>query len=454
MAAIAALMAVWWLTEAIPIAATALLPLVLYPLLKIPPGGDIAKTYGDPLVFLFLGGFLIALAIEESDLHRRVALLIVSAVGDNPRRVVLGFMLATALLSMWISNTATTMMILPIALSVIARSDEQAGDDRFKRRFAVALLLGVAYSASIGGTATLVGTPPNLSFKVIFEEMFPAAPPVSFFGWMRLAVPFSFAMLVAAWLLLVFVLFRLGGESFLGGRLVAREQLRDLGPVKAAEWRMLAIFLTTAALWTFREPVAGWGWAPALGVDKLFDGTKLCNDGTVAIAMALLCFIVPAGGGDRRPLLAWETTRRVPWGILLLFGGGLALARGMETTGLAVFLGNALAGELSGLPVLGMVAVTVIGMMLLTELTSNLASVTMLLPVFGTTAVGLNIDPRLLMVPATLAASCAFMLPVATAPNAIVYGSGRIRMGDMIRAGCSLNAIGVGVVLLVVLLLR
>jgi sodium-dependent dicarboxylate transporter 2/3/5 len=452
MAAVAALMAIWWLTEALPLAATALAPLVLFPLFKIPPGNAIALEYASPIIFLFLGGFLLALAIEDSGVHRRIALLIIAAMGDNPRRLVLGFMIATAGLSMWLSNTATTMMMLPIAASVLAQADARASDPRRTRAFGAALMLAVAYSASIGGMGTLVGTPPNVSFLAIFRVYYPAQPPITFLGWMTLGVPFAALMLLAAWLLLTRVLHPVGGEPLLGGGQVVRAQLRELGPIAAPEVRMLLLFAATAALWILREPVRGVGWAPWLDLARLSDGTRLVDDGTVAMAAALLCFILPSGRDDGRPLLEWESTRRLPWGIVLLFGGGMALAEGLHATGLDQYLGERLAGQLAGLPRLAMAALVATGMTFLTELTSNLASVNMFLPILASTSNELDLPPLLLMIPATLAASCAFMLPVATPPNAIVYGSGRIRMADMLRAGLWLNLIGVALIVLLVCL--
>ncbi|MCA9248671.1 MAG: SLC13/DASS family transporter [Planctomycetales bacterium] len=453
MAAILVWMALWWITEAIPIAATALLPLVLFPLLRIPPGGQIALNYANPLIFLFFGGFLLALAVEDSGLHRRIALMIIVAVGDNPRRVVLGFMIATATLSMWISNTATTMLLLPIAMSVLAQAEREATDARRVRRFGVCLMLGLAYGASIGGVATLIGTPPNIAFQGMFEKLYPEATPISFFAWMKMALPFSICFLFVAWALLTYVVQRLGGESFLGGRDLIAGQLRALGPMSAAEWRMLVIFGTTALLWITREPVAGWGWSPALRLDQTADGTKLANDGTVAMAMALLCFLVPAQGAGGKKLLDWEATSRLPWGILFLFGGGLALAAGMTSTGLSEYLGRALAARMASMSMVGMMLATTFGMTFLTEVTSNLASVNMLLPILAGSADALGVAPQTLMIPATLAASSAFMLPVATPPNAIVYGSGKLRMADMIQAGLWLNLIGALLVVAFVFLL-
>jgi sodium-dependent dicarboxylate transporter 2/3/5 len=445
MAATALLMAIWWLTEAIPLAATALVPLVLFPALRILPSREVAAAYGDHVIFLFLGGFLIALAVEESGLHRRVALATVAALGDNPRRVVLGFMAATAGLSMWISNTAATMLMLPIAVSVLGQTDQIEGEkpQESEEGFGVALLLGIAYAASIGGVATLIGTPPNIAFKAQFEQQFVTRPPVTFFQWMVLALPLALLFLVIAWLLLTRWVFRLSSARLSQSRSIATEQLRSLGRMTKAERRVAVIFVVTALMWILREPVAGVGWSPLLGYEK---GTV--TDGTVAILMAILCFMIPSGTTPGRPLLLWTAARRVPWGLLLLFGGGLALAAGLTETGLDVYLGERMAVVLAAIPQLGQMAAVAFGMTWLTEMTSNTASVNMICPILAGTAKQLGCSPLLLMLPATLAASCAFMLPVATPPNAIVYGSGRLRIADMIKAGFWLNLIGVILVVL------
>jgi sodium-dependent dicarboxylate transporter 2/3/5 len=449
MAAVTVLMAVWWLTEAAPMAVTALLPLVYFPTLGIMPAKDAAAEYGDPVILLFLGGFLIALAVEESGLHRRVALWIVSVMGGQPRRVVFGFMLATAALSMWISNTATVMLMLPIAVSVLAQAGSQNGDPRQQRNFGVALLLGIAYAASIGGMSTLIGTPPNVAFKAIYSSAFPVpdatAPEISFFRWMFMAMPFSLLFLVVAWCLLTRLLFRLPNASFLGSRNVIGEQLRALGPITRAEFRTAVVFVITGTLWVFREPLPGFGWSPWMQYREGY-----VNDGTVAMLMAALCFIIPSGTKPNRALLEWQSVKRVPWGLLILFGGGLALARGMEHTGLDEYLGRRLAAALQSLPDPGKMAVTALGVTSLTELTSNTASVNMISPVLARTAQQLHVPPLMLMLPATLAASCAFMLPIATPPNAIVYGSGRMRVHDMVKAGLWLNLAGVVLVVLAV----
>lgn len=474
MAAVATLMAVWWITEAVPLAATALLPLVLFPLLKIMPAADTAANYGDSMIFLFLGGFLIALAIEDSGLHRRLALKIVSLVGEDPRRIVLGFMLASGALSMWLSNTATTLMLLPIAMSVLLAAEatsssaanlpasgrrEPAGSPSISDatrdaslvapntanntlRFGASLMLAVAYGANIGGVATIIGTPPNIYFRQFFNNAYTDEPPISFGGWMLFATPYSVVLLLVGWWLMTHVALRLNSEPILGGRGVIAEELARLGPVRSEEWRVLIVFVITALLWIFREPVPGWGWASLLDLGRQDFGGKpvtFADDATVAIGMTLVCFLVPSGRGDGQALLTWQAAARVPWGILLLFGGGVALAEGMDASGLSQLLGGRLAGGLAGMGDVPRTAAIAAGVTGLTEVTSNLACVQMILPVLQGTSDALGTDPKLLMVPAVIAASSGFMMPVGTPPNAIAYGSGRVRMADMLRVGLLLN---------------
>ncbi|MCC9608703.1 DASS family sodium-coupled anion symporter [Blastopirellula sp. JC732] len=443
MAGIAALMAIWWLTEALPMAATALVPLALMPLFGIASMADVSASYGSRFIYLFLGGFLIALAVEESGLHRRLALSIVYAMGDKPRRIVLGFMIATAALSMWISNTATALLMLPIAASILTRVD--AGKMSLERRvnLGAALMLGIAYAASIGGVATIVGTPPNVAFASFYATEYPNGEPVSFLSWMLVATPFSIAFLAIGWWMMTYWIFPCGSEASIGGRSVIREELDKLGAMVAAEWRVGAIFLITALLWIMREPVKGWGWGPLLQ-------NKFVDDGTAAIFMALFCFLLPSGKEDGSRLLNWKSTARIPWGVLLLFGGGVALAGGLEDTGLDRYLGDFLATTMRGLPPVVMAALTANGMIWLTELTSNLASVQMLNPILASTADELQVSPLLLLIPSTLAASCAFMMPVATPPNAIVYSSGRVTMRQMVKAGFLLNLVSLALIILVI----
>ncbi|MFI4876745.1 MAG: SLC13 family permease [Blastopirellula sp. JB062] len=443
MAAVTALMACWWLTEALPIAATALVPLALLPLLGVQSMSEVSASYGSRFIYLFLGGFLIALAVEESGLHRRIALKIVDAMGDQPRRIVLGFMIATAALSMWISNTATALLMLPIATSILSRIDDGQMSPERRVHFGAALMLGIAYAASIGGVATIIGTPPNVAFASFYAAEYPDGEYVSFLRWMLLALPFTLAFLALAWGVMTFWIFPCGSEASIGGREVIRGELDKLGSLTTAEWRVGTIFAVTALLWILREPTDGWGWGPSLKLE-------MADDGTAAILMALICFIAPSGKPDGSRLLTWKSTVRIPWGVLLLFGGGVALAGGLQATGLDRYLGERLAAMMTGLPPIVMAAATANGMIWLTELTSNLASVQMLNPILASTADQLQVSPLLLLIPSTLAASCAFMMPVATPPNAIVYSSGRVSMRQMIKAGIVLNLASLALIVLVI----
>jgi len=311
-------MAIWWLTEAIPLAATSLLPLVLFPLLEIQSVKDVAANFGNASIFLFLGGFLVAIAIENSGLHRRIALWIVYVMGDNPARLLLGFMLATGLMSMWISNTATALLMLPIAISILAQADLRINDETARKNLSVGLMLGIAYAASIGGVATKIGTPPNIAFFDYYQTTFPDAPMISFLSWMLVVFPFSFMLMAVAWGALAYLLFPVQGTTSLGGRDSIADELAKLGPVHPAELRAGTVFAVTALLWIFREPVEGWGWGMAFVDDA---GKALVGDATPAMAMAILCFVIPQGGERTEPLLNWEASKRIPWGVLLLFGG-------------------------------------------------------------------------------------------------------------------------------------
>jgi sodium-dependent dicarboxylate transporter 2/3/5 len=443
MAAAAVWIVIWWLTEALPLAATALLPLVLFPALRIMPASAVAVRYGDSQIFLFLGGFLIALGVERAGLHRRVALSVVAAMGDSPRRIVLGFTLATGLLSMWMSNTATALLMMPMATSVLARADELGRDSRIVRRLSIALILAVGYAASMGGIATLIGTPPNLAFRQIYVEHFPNGPDISFGGWMLLCTPLSLTLLGFCWVALVFFLHPLPADEFCGGRDAIAEARRQLGPISAAERRMALIFVSTALAWIFREPVSGWGWAPWLGLGRQATGGTLVDDTTVAIGMALLCFVLPSQGWNGPPLLNWQSAARVPWGILILFGGGLALAEGLSATHLDRLWGGWLGTWLAGKSQFAVISAVTCGMTGFTEIASNVSAVQISMPLLAESARQVPCDPRLLMVPATLAASCGFMLPVGTPVNAIAYSTGRLRMRDMVLAGLVMDVVSI-----------
>lgn len=451
MAGVALWMAAWWISEAVPVAVTALLPLVLLPFADIASVGDVAVNFGRSTIFLFLGGFFIALALEESGAHRRVALAIVARVGSRPAQLVLGFMLATWALSMWISNTSTTMLMLPIALSVLATARERGAGEGELAGFAVTLLLGVAYAANMGGMATLVGTPPNLAFARLFKQLFPEAPEIGFFQWMQFALPFSVSFLLGGWWLLTRVVQRLPRHELLGGREVIAGLRRELGPLRRDEAASMAVFGATALLWMtssgaqFGELTLP-GWRDLLGVRDVVD------DSVVAVAMAVLLFAWPSRDRPGEHLLEWRMTSRVPWSVLLLFGGGFALADGFTRSGLSVWAGGHF-DVLAGLPPWLLIVAVSLLLTFLTELTSNIATAEMALPILATASLTLGVDPRLLMVPATLSASCAFMMPVATPPAAIVYGSGLVPIGRMVRTGIWFNLLGVALLLVVLSLL-
>jgi sodium-dependent dicarboxylate transporter 2/3/5 len=454
MAAVAVLMATWWVTEAIPIPATALLPVALFPLLGLMKTDDVAKEYMSWLIFLFLGGFLIAIAVEQWNLHKRIALRILKLIGGKPSRLVLGFMIATGFLSMWLSNTATTMMMMPMALSLIVLYEDlntkrtKAGEtlDPRASNFGLVLMLGLAHSASIGGLATLIGTPPNGVLVNIFGTTYPGAEGISFAAWMAFALPFSVVFLFISWFLLCRVIFPLPSDSPFSGKEFIRSEIEKLGPVSTEERRVGVVFAGVALLWMTRKSIRFGeaftvpGWSSLFTEESGIAG--MVNDGTVSIFMALLLFLIPASKATGGRLLDWEGAKKVPWGILLLFGGGLALAKGFGVTGLSDWIGTEFSAALEGassLIVVTSVAAVVSG---LTELTSNTATANMVLPIMASLAEAIDVNPLLLMIPATLAASCAFMLPVSTPPNAIVYGSDRVPIIQMIKAGVVMDVVG------------
>ena len=451
MAGVAVLMATWWITEAVPLFATALLPLVLYPLLGIERGGATAPIYFNSTIVLFLGGFMIALTMEKWNLHRRIALKIIRAIGGGPARIVLGFMVASAFLSMWISNTATAVMMVPIGLAIILEMEEDFGVED-THAFSVSVMLGIGYACSVGGIATLVGTPPNLSFARIFEITFPDAPSISFGQWIVVGLPISVIMLTIAWLLITKVFFRVP-EHVKVDEAVIEEHTRALGPVSFEEKAVLVVFTLTALLWVFRAPIE-LGFVTLPGWSALLPFPGLIDDGTVAIAMAGLLFLIPTRtpGAPQPALAGRDIIPRLPWNIVLLFGGGFALAYGFQITGLATLIGNQFSG-LAGVSPFLIILVVCLSLTFLTELTSNLATTEMILPILASVAVATNVHPLLLMIPATLSASCAFMMPVATPPNAIIFGSDRVRIPEMARIGVVLNIVGVLVIATVFYLL-
>ncbi len=436
--AIAILMAILWITEIIPLAVTALLPVVMFPLFGIMNGKDVSSAYFNHVIFLFIGGFMVALAMQKWNLHKRIALKILLITGTSPARILLGFMIATAFLSMWISNTATAMMMVPILLSIIAKLEEHISEKDLSR-YSVGLLLGVAYSASIGGIATLVGTPPNLSFARIFQIMFPEAPDISFSDWFIFAIPISIIFFVFVWLYLYFI-FRPKGKMEKLSAIDFKKEYRSLGPASIEEKIILADFVILALLWLTRAGISV-GSFHLPGWSEIFAQPSYLNDGTVAIGMAVLLFFIPSKNRRGTRLMDWNTARKIPWNIVLLFGGGFALATGFKESELSVWFGQQLSGVAVFHPIV-IIFIISIGMTFLTELTSNTATTEMLLPVLAGLTVSIGVHPLLFMLPATVSASMAFMLPVATPPNAIVFGSNRLTVMQMARAGFILNILG------------
>ncbi|MFQ6675112.1 MAG: SLC13 family permease [Fidelibacterota bacterium] len=445
MAAVAVWMAAWWITEVIPLGMTALLPVVVFPLTGIMSGKEVAPVYVNDIIFLFVGGFMIALAMKRWNLHKRIALAILARTGKSPPLIVLGFMAATWFLSMWISNTATTMMMVPIALAIIMKLEESL-DRKTLSRFSVGLLLAVAYSSSIGGIATLVGTPPNLAFVKIFATHFPEAPEISFSQWFAFALPPSVVFLAVVWGFVTLRFFRRTPFRVTTG--VFRNEYEKMGPMTFEEKIVLADFVLLALLWLTRSDLAIGsvvirGWSSLLMVPEFVD------DGTVAIAMAVILFLIPSKKDPSTTVLNWKTAVQLPWNIVLLFGGGFALAAGFVRTGLSGWLGN----QLEVASVLTPFFIVVLACTLvtfLTELTSNTATAQVILPIIASLAIAIHVNPLLLMLPVTLSASCAFMLPVATPPNAIVFGTQRLKVADMARAGLFVNLTGVVIIPLAV----
>ena len=426
--ALAVWMAVWWVTEAVPIPATALLPLVLLPLLGILSMNAAAAAYANPVIYLFLGGFLIAAAFEQSGLHRRLALALVQRAGARPEGIIAGFMLSAGFMSMWVSNTATVLMLLPLATSLIDRMHALRGDDPSIRRFEPALLLGLAYAATLGGLGTLIGTPPNALLAGYLASTHDIRIPFGTF--MLIAVPIVIVSLPITWLLLTRVLFPLRGvELPLGREMIAAERAA-LGPMSRGEIAVAVVAILTAAAWVTQPLLVR--IAPGI------------TDANISIAGALLLLVVPLDRDGRR-VIDWRAAERIPWGVLVLFGGGLSLAAAIQESGLAAWIGNSV-GALRDVHPLLLIAVVTTLVLFLTELTSNTATAAAFLPVVGSVAVGAGMSPLLLTVPAALAATCAFMLPVGTPPNAIVFGTGRLTIPQMARAGVLLNVMMVVII--------
>lgn len=434
-AAVAVLMAIWWMTEALPLAVTALVPLILFPVTGVLSASKVSDSYINSVIFLFLGGFLIAIAMEKWKLHRRIALKIITLMGVSAPSILLGFMISAAFLSMWISNTATAVMMLPIALAVISKIESDISETQ-SSKISKALLLGIAYSCSIGGIATLVGTPPNLALIRIINIIFPDSPQISFGNWMMLAVPISIIIFIAAFFLIK-IIFGVSSAISLDKSYIKNEY-SSLGKITFEEKSVLIVFVSTVLLWIFRvELNLGFlvipGWATILNLSDLVD------DSTIAIIAALSLFIIPTKDkSEQNSILAANSIEQVPWSVILLFGGGFALANAFTVSGLSEYIGMQLKG-ISHIEVLVLILIISASINFLTELTSNTATTQMILPVLASVSLSMEVNPLLLMIPATLSASMAFMLPVGTPPNTIVFASKRLRITDMIKTGFLLN---------------
>lgn len=440
--ALALWMAIWWISEALPMAAIALLPIALFPLLQIMDTGQVTMQYGHHIIFLFMGGFLIAVTMERWNLHKRVALAIIEFVGVGPSRIILGFMIASGFLSMWVSNTATAMMMVPIGIAVIRQVGELMAqkesinetDKLFQHNFGTALMLGIAYACSIGGVATIIGTPPNTVLVGVIETLYQQS--VSFLLWMAFGVPLAIVMLFACWVYLVNFILPIRLSELPGGTAFIHTERESLGPMSKEERWIIVVFGAVAFCWIVR----GFIDHPAL---------RHVNDSSIAILGALCLFAIPSNFKKGEFLLDWPTAVKIPWGIIILFGGGLALAHGFSTTGLAAWLAHFLIA-LDGVPVLLIILVIAGTTLMLTEVTSNTATSTMLMPIMASLAVAISVHPFGLMIAAAIACSFAFMLPVATPPNAVVFGSGHVTIPQMARAGLGLNIIGVVIISLFV----
>lgn len=435
--AVAVLMAVWWITEAVPISVTSLLPVGLFPLFGIMNGKAVSSTYFNHVIFLFIGGFLVALAMEKWNLHRRIALKLLMWVGTKPANILFGFMFATAFLSMWMSNTATAMMMIPIVLSVISGLKMKDGKDS---KFQIALLLGIAYSASIGGIATLVGTPPNLSFTRIFSIIFPQAPEINFVSWFVFALPLTIVLFAFIFFWLLY-LYHPGKDWINPSKEIFKKEYQKLGKASFEEKTIFTIFVTMAILWITNSGLKI-GSFEIKGWSSLFPNPSYINDGTIAVLLSTFLFIIPTRKGKSGRILEADIITKLPWRIVLLFGGGFALASGFTESGLSMWFGEQLKWVSSFSPFVVVFTIALL-MSLLTELTSNTATTEMLLPILAGLAVSIHVNPLLFMLPATLAASLAFMLPVATPPNAIIFGTNKIDIKDMIRTGFVINIVSV-----------
>ncbi len=444
-AAGAVLMGAWWMTEAIPLAATALVPLALFPLAQLVDFGDVSGQYGNPTIFLFMGGFILALGMQRWNLHRRLALSVVLLVGTKLKQLIAGFMIATGFLSMWVSNTATAVVMLPIGVSVLALTAEQVGGQDKQKKFATALMLAIAYSASIGSLGTIIGTPPNALLVGYMSDNHDVH--IGFGQWMMVGVPLAAVFSAIAWFVLISV-FKPEIKDIPGGRELIRDEIKAMGPMCRGEKYVGLIFLLTALSWIF-IPI----------IIRISGSALNIADAAIGMTAALLLFIIPANAKTGVRLIDWETAKELPWDVLLLFGGGLALSKMFSVSGLSLWIGE-LARGLDVLPTILFIFVIAAVVLILTEFTSNTATAAAFLPILGGVAVGIGLtslggeeNVLLLTIPVALAATCAFMLPVATPPNAIAFGSGYVRIGEMVKGGIGLNIIGLFLITATVYLL-
>lgn len=434
---VAALMSIWWISEAIPLTATAFAPLILFPFLDVMDLRDTAQPYASPIIFLFLGGFMIALAMQKWKLHLRIALNIVKIIGTQPDKMVAGFMISAAFLSMWISNTATIMMMLPLTLAVIELLNDGERyakiDPQLKKNFAVSMMLGICYSVSIGGMGTVIGTPPNAFFKGFMTTNYDFD--MAFIDWMVIGVPFSVVMVFVCWFLLTKVLFPLRGLEFADSDKLIKKEIKSIGPISKGESLTAVICVLTACGWVFQSFIK--------------DFIPGASDAWVAMLGCVLLFIVPVSFKQGIFLMRWEDTKNLPWGVLFLFGGGLGLAGGFREVELDQWIGSQVGG-LGDVSLLVMILIVITTVLFLTEIMSNIATTTILVPVFAAAAIGLGENPLLLTIPATMAASCGFMMPVATAANAIIFGTGHVRMRQMFVAGFIMNILSLALIVALV----
>lgn len=431
--AVAMWMIVWWITEAVSISVTALIPLTFYPLVGIMDMKTVAANYGSPIVFLFFGGFVMALALEKVNLHRRIAINIIKFTGTSPNRVILGFMIATAFLSMWISNTATTVVMLPIALSVIdLLLNDEDGFTKNDKNFALSIMLGIAYAANVGGISTIIGTPPNTVLVGFLENEYNVE--LSFVDWMMMGVPFSIVMLGLIFFVIVKWIYPNNLSKIEDSKNIIEQELEKLGPLRAIERQVLIIFFLTILLWIFR-----------VYINNTFTFITLTDAG-ISMLAAFALFTIPFKFGKGEFMLEWKDTKKLPWGILILFGGGLALASGLSQAGLITIIGNYISQN-AAISVFIVSSLLILIMLFMTELMSNVALVAIFAPVVAGIAIGLETDMIHILIPIAMASSCAFMLPMATPPNAIVFASGHIKVHEMAKAGVFLNIASVIIII-------